>query len=288
MGASCGGRIERLITLRRLNPPQAGARIILRADRFIERPRGTLGRPNAEPGRLAFEGHSGMNKTTALIVAAGRGARMGPGVDKLFLSVAGAPVIAHTWRRWDTCSLVDELLFVVRPGWEDAFHELATDHGFRKPYRLTQGGAERQDSVAHGLAALTPETDWVAIHDGARPCTTAVTVERCLEAARRTGAAVAAQRAVDTIKESDGQNQIARHLERSRLWAVQTPQCFRVAVIRQALAAVRAAGRQVTDDTAACELIGQPVELVECGDPNPKVTTPADLAWIESLLCKKD
>ena len=124
----------------------------------------------------------------------------------------------------------------------------------------------------------------VAIQDGARPCTPPEVITRCLAAARASGAAVAAHRAVDTIKESDGGTHIARHLDRARLWAVQTPQCFQVSVIRRALEAVRITGRQVTDDTAACELIGQPVELVECALPNPKVTTPADLPFVELLL----
>src|SRR5258708_5511943 len=143
--------------------------------------------------------------TSAIIVAAGQGTRMGRDLDKLFLEVAGRPVVVHTWQRFDA-------------------------------------------------------------------------------AARETGAAVAAQRVRDPIKESaDGQT-IARTLDRSRLWAVQTPQSFRVGVIRQALGAVRQKGLRVTDDTAACELIGQPVKLVESGAPNPKVTVPADLPYIELLL----
>jgi 2-C-methyl-D-erythritol 4-phosphate cytidylyltransferase len=95
---------------------------------------------------------------------------------------------------------------------------------------------------------------------------------------------VAAQRVTDTIKQSDDGKVIARHLDRSRLWAVQTPQTFRVEVIRKALSAVREKGLLVTDDTAACELIGQPVRLVESVKPNPKVTVPADLHYIELLL----
>ena len=146
------------------------------------------------------------------------------------------------------------------------------------------GGAERQDSVWSGLAALDPRAGVVAIQDGARPCTPPAVIARCVAAARTHGAAVAAQRAVDTIKESDGGTRIARHLDRARLWTVQTPQCFRVEVIRRALEAVRVAGRQVTDDTAACELIGQPVELVDSALPNPKVTAPSDLPFIELLL----
>jgi 2-C-methyl-D-erythritol 4-phosphate cytidylyltransferase len=95
---------------------------------------------------------------------------------------------------------------------------------------------------------------------------------------------VAAQRVSDTIKQSDDGQTITRHLDRSRLWAVQTPQAFRAEVIRKALAAVREKGLLVTDDTAACELIGQPVRLVDCTMPNPKVTVPADLHYIEMLL----
>jgi 2-C-methyl-D-erythritol 4-phosphate cytidylyltransferase len=222
--------------------------------------------------------------TTAIIVAAGRGTRMGPDVDKLFLPVAGAPVVAHTWRRFEGSPEVDQLVLVVRAGMEGAFRELAAEHGFRKPFQLVAGGAERQDSVWNGLAALPESAELVAIQDGARPCTPLPLVARTLAAARRVGAAVAAQRATDTMKESDGGTRIQRHLDRARLWAVQTPQCFRVEVIRRALEAVRQSGRQVTDDTAACELIGQPVELVESSEPNPKVTTRGDLPWVELLL----
>jgi 2-C-methyl-D-erythritol 4-phosphate cytidylyltransferase len=222
--------------------------------------------------------------TSAVIVAAGRGTRMGPDIDKLFLEVAGAPVVAHTWRRFDACPAIDELVLVVRAGMEDAFHELAANLVLTKPFRLVPGGAERQDSVWNGLSALDPRADVVAIQDGARPCTPPELIAHCLAVARQMGAAVAAQRATDTVKESDGHSRIARHLDRSRLWAVQTPQCFRVEVIRRALLAVQSAGAQVTDDTAACELIGQPVELVESRLPNPKVTAPPDVPFVELLL----
>ncbi len=225
--------------------------------------------------------------TSAVIVAAGRGTRMGPGIDKLFLEVAGAPVIAHTWRQFDTCPAIDAVVVVIRDGLQDAFHDIARSIGTRKPYQLVVGGAERQDSVWNGLSAVDPVTTLVAIQDGARPCTSAATIETCLTAASRTGAAVAAQRAVDTMKESDGGTRIARHLDRSRLWAVQTPQCFQLDVIRRALTAVRDRHLQVTDDTAACEAIGQPVELVESPAPNPKVTSPSDLPIVELLLSKR-
>ena len=224
--------------------------------------------------------------TSAIIVAAGRGTRMGPQIDKLFLEVAGAPVIAHTWRRFDEAKSVDEIVLVIRDGFQDAFANLAASlpRPPSKPYRFALGGKERQDSVWNGLLAVAPETSVVAIQDGARPCTPAELIDAAIDAARETGAAVAAQRVSDTIKQSDDGQIIARHLDRSRLWAVQTPQTFRLEVIRRALQAVRDRGVTVTDDTAACELIGQPVRLVECAQPNPKVTVPGDLSYIGLLL----
>ena len=146
------------------------------------------------------------------------------------------------------------------------------------------GGAERQDSVWNGLAALAPEAEIVAIQDAARPCTTAELIAATIQAAQETGAAVAAQPVTDTLKATDDGKTIARTVDRSKLWSVQTPQTFRVEVIRRALAAARAQNLNLTDDTAACELIGQPVRLVPSASPNPKVTVPADLPLIESLL----
>jgi 2-C-methyl-D-erythritol 4-phosphate cytidylyltransferase len=222
--------------------------------------------------------------TSAIIVAAGKGTRMGPNVDKLFLEVAGQPVVAHTLRRFDAAPGIDELVVVVRDGMQAAFEELARGLRLAKPWRLAVGGAERQDSVWNGLAAVAPGTEWVAIQDAARPCTSPELIAETLQAARESGAAVAAQPVTDTIKESSDGKIVERTLDRSRLWAVQTPQAFRLEIIRRALAEVRRRGRIVTDDTAACEAIGQPVRLVVSALPNPKVTRPEDLAFVEALL----
>jgi 2-C-methyl-D-erythritol 4-phosphate cytidylyltransferase len=164
------------------------------------------------------------------------------------------------------------------------FAELAVKFSFQKPFRLVIGGAERQDSVWNGLVALAPDTDLVAIQDAARPCTTAKLIEATIQAAQETGAAVAAHPVADTLKETDDGKTIARTVDRSKLWSVQTPQTFRVEVIRRAIAAARAKNLVLTDDTAACELIQQPVRLVKSAAPNPKVTVPGDLPLIESLL----
>ena len=209
---------------------------------------------------------------------------MGAGVDKLFLEVAGRPVVAHTWRRFDDAKCIGEIILVVRKGRQKKFEELAAKFRFRKPFRIVIGGAERQDSVWDGLEALSPAAEVVAIQDAARPCTSGELITATIEAARETGAAVAAQPVTDTIKESADGRLIERTLDRSKLWAVQTPQTFRVGVIRRAISAARQKKLVFTDDTAACELIGQPVRLVSRLTPNPKVTVPGDLPLVETLL----
>jgi 2-C-methyl-D-erythritol 4-phosphate cytidylyltransferase len=221
---------------------------------------------------------------SAIIVAAGKGTRMGANVDKLWLEVAGRPVVAHTWKQFNDARCIDEIILVVRDGMQEHFAELAGKFNFQKPFRLVVGGAERQDSVWNGLEALSARTEIVAIQDAARPCTSAELIAATIEAARETGAAVAAQPVADTIKETDDGKIISRTVDRSKLWSVQTPQTFRVDIIRNAIATARQKGLVLTDDTAACELIGQPVRLVKSTAPNPKVTVSADLPFIESLL----
>lgn len=209
---------------------------------------------------------------------------MGPDADKLFIEIAGRPVIAHTWKRFDEAECIDELVIVIRNEACATFQELATRFKFKKPFQLVTGGAERQDSVWNGLEAVSTGTEIVAIQDAARPCASEALIEATVAAAVQVGAAVAAQPMLDTIKESADGRFIERTLDRSRLWAVQTPQTFRLEIIRRALSEVRTRGQHVTDDTAACELIGQRVQLVASAQPNPKVTRPEDLPYIEMLL----
>jgi len=218
----------------------------------------------------------------AILVAAGKGVRMG--TDKLWLEIAGRPVIAHTWKKFNDAKCVDEIILVVRDGMQKQFTELSVKFHFQKPFRMVVGGAERQDSVWNGLEALSPKTEIVAIQDAARPCTTEAQIAATIAAARETGAAVAAQQVTDTIKESGDGNTISRTHDRSKLWSVQTPQTFRVEIIRRAISTAREKKLVLTDDTAACELIGQPVQLVPGATPNPKVTVPGDLPVIEALL----
>lgn len=221
---------------------------------------------------------------SALIVAAGKGTRMGPKVDKLFLEVAGRPVLAHTWEQFDRCREIAQIIIVVREGLQETVRSLASKFDFKKNFAIVLGGSERQDSVWNGLEALDPASEIVAIQDAARPCTSEDLIVATIAAAREVGASVAAQPVTDTVKQSQDGRLVERTLDRSTLWAVQTPQTFRVEVIRRAMSEVRRKGLSVTDDTAACEFIGQAVRLVVGREPNPKVTRPEDLAYIEFLL----
>jgi 2-C-methyl-D-erythritol 4-phosphate cytidylyltransferase len=218
----------------------------------------------------------------AILVAAGKGVRMGS--DKLWLEIAGRPVIAHTWQKFNDANCIGEIILVVRDGMQKNFAELAVKFHFQKTFRIVVGGAERQDSVWNGLEALSPKTEIVAIQDAARPCTPEELIAATIEAAGETGAAVAAQQITDTIKESADGKTISRTLDRSKLWSVQTPQTFRIEVIRRAISEARQKNLIFTDDTAACELIGQPVQLVSSATPNPNVTVLGYLPFIETLL----
>ena len=224
-----------------------------------------------------------MSGVSIVIVAAGRGSRMGQG-DKLFMEVAGLPLVGHTWRRFDRFAETAEIVIVTREESRSLFENLAKRIAAAKPWRIVEGGAERQDSVWNGVNATDETSAVVAIQDGARPCTPLGSIGQAIDDAREMGAAVLAKRVSDTLKRGDGQAQILGTVDRENLWAVQTPQVFRREVILAALAKVRNEGLAITDDTAACEALGQAVKLIECDRPNPKATTPDDLPFIESLL----
>ena len=210
---------------------------------------------------------------------------MGRG-DKMFLDIAGLPLLGHTWRRFDLFTEADEIILVTRDDTRPLLEDLAKRIDAQKPWQLVVGGAERQDSVWNGVNATAPESEIIAIQDGARPCTPLAAIQLAVVTAREMGAAVLARRMADTLKRGDSEGQIVGTVDRENLWAVQTPQVFRREIILAALAKVRDEGLSITDDTAACEALGQAVKLVECDQPNPKATTPADLPYIESLLAE--
>ena len=212
---------------------------------------------------------------------------MGKGSDKLFLEAKGSPIIAHAWRCFDQSPNIDEIIVVIRPEQEAAFRQTARWIGAMKPFQLARGGARRQDSVLQGLTMTNESACLVAVHDGARPCVSDRILADCFAEAGRWGAAIAAAKVTDTLKESDDGQRIRRNVDRARLWAAQTPQVFRREILMRALRCAQETGAQITDEAAAWELIGQPVILVENPDPNPKVTVKADLPFVEWLLSQK-
>lgn len=230
----------------------------------------------------------------AIIAAGGRGTRVGGARAKQFLEVGGAPVVVHTLRRFDECATVSETVVVVPPGEVKAFLELAETYGLRKPVRVVAGGATRAESVWRGLSGVGDRAEVVAVHDAVRPLVTPDEIDRTVRAAALHGAALLAARAVDTIKEAGGADDeaeaggpaVARTLERSRLWHAQTPQCFRLELLRRAYERALAEGAEATDCSALVERLGVRVRLVEGGARNIKITTPEDLALAEILLVR--
>ena len=220
--------------------------------------------------------------TSAIIVAAGSGTRMG--FDKLLASLGGAPVILHTLRAFQTCPEVDEIVVVASPDRQEVIQRLADDAGLTKLRAFVPGGAERHLSVWAGIQAVAAECDYVAVHDGARPLIHPSQISRCLAKARETGAAASARPVSETLKRADAAGRVCGSVDRAGLWIMETPQVFARPLLVQAYEAVLREGVLVTDEVSALERLGHPVWLVDNPTPNPKITWPPDLAVAERLL----
>ena len=214
--------------------------------------------------------------TSAIIVAAGSSRRMG--FDKLFAPLASQPVIAHSLQTFLDHPGINEVVLVGSPQNRDQLTALS------HRVRVVDGGAERSDSVWNGLQALSARCEYVAIHDGARPLIHPESIAAGLRSAREHGAAALAKPVTDTVKRADAAGRVTGSVDRTGLWAMETPQCFRLAVLRSAWETVRNAGRSFTDEVSILEAAGLPVFLVENPHPNPKITFPRDLALAEKLL----
>jgi 2-C-methyl-D-erythritol 4-phosphate cytidylyltransferase len=214
----------------------------------------------------------------AVIAAAGSSTRMG-GEDKLFAPLVGRPLLAHVLAAVQECPLVDRIVLVLSSGNLQRGREVAAQHGIDKLSAVCSGGPRRQDSVRLGLEALGP-CDWVLVHDGARLLVEPA-ISEGLAAARETGAAVPAVPIPDTVKTAGPDGIVDSTVDRSRLWAVQTPQVFRYDLL---LRAHREVSADVTDDASMLEALGLPVKLFPGSPLNMKVTSPRDLRTAEALL----
>ncbi len=221
---------------------------------------------------------------TVILVAAGKSERMGSNTDKAFLSLGARPVVAWSLLAFEQCLDIDQIILVIRKDQVLAAKSVAQMFGISKLKTIVAGGGRRQDSVQNGMKAMDPETRVVIVHDGARPCVTPELISETIKCAKRNGCGIAASRVWDTIKFVERGSTVDHTVDRTKLWAVQTPQAFNADLLRRAYREVEAQKVTVTDEASAVELIGEPVRLVEWPRPNIKITTAEDLPLAAAAL----
>jgi len=220
----------------------------------------------------------------AIILAAGNGLRFGTERGrKQFVLVAGVPVVIRSVKAFEDCRLIDEIIVVAPEEDRETYQALFREYGIGKVKCIVSGGKTRQESARLGSDAVSASIQYMAIHDAARCLVTPEMIEFVFSAAYRTGAAIAAQPARDTVKISDARGFITGTVDRKTAWYAQTPQVFRSNLYRAAAYVSANDGVEATDDASLAEHIGQPVALVDCGSRNMKVTYPEDAAIAEAI-----
>ncbi len=227
---------------------------------------------------------SALPESAAVIVGGGSGSRFGG--DKLSILIAGRPLLVWSLLALEQTPAISCIVLVVPIGCEEIFHEIARDAGISKLIAVVAGGRQRHESVLRGLTALPSSVELVAIHDAARPLLTPDLVMRCLSVAAENGAATAAVPVTDTLHQADQKQCAARTVDRTGLWAMQTPQVFRAAPLVKLLQEV-ALGNP-TDEVSVVLAAGWRVPLVENFQPNFKVTWPDDFAVAEAILQSRE
>lgn len=219
----------------------------------------------------------------AIIPAGGMGSRMGLDMPKQYCELAGLPVLVHTLRAFEACVDIDGVIVVVPAAHLAATELLVVEYGLGKVRQVVAGGRLRQDSVANGLAVVPENTEFVVVHDGARPLVSSELISRCLRTAVEQGAALAGLAVKDTLKDVAASGVIRATVDRSHLWQAQTPQVMRVETLRRAMAGV---GPDFigTDEAAFLEATGERMVVVEGSERNIKITRPEDLQIAAALL----
>jgi 2-C-methyl-D-erythritol 4-phosphate cytidylyltransferase len=218
----------------------------------------------------------------AIIVAAGSSQRMG--FDKLLSMIGDKPVIAHSIDRFEHCDCIDQVMVVVRSDRRAEFQKIVDGFRFTKVNRLVDGGSERHLSVWNGISRLPEECEIVAVHDAARPLVSSELISRTVAMARECGAVSLAAPIVETIKRGDREQNVCASVDRSGLWAMQTPQVFRFDWLRDAYKRIVDSGRSVTDEVSALQEAGHTVRLLQNTDWNIKITFPRDLELAEKMM----
>ena len=227
-------------------------------------------------------------KITAIVLAAGQGKRMHSKIQKQFLEIQDHPVLYYSLKCFQDSPVINDIILVTQSDMICYCKDEIVDHySFTKVSDVIAGGKERYDSVYQGLLACT-DTDYVFIHDGARPFITEEILKRGLAGVRETGACVVGMPSKDTVKLSDEDGFVSTTPERKQVWAIQTPQIFSYALIRKAHESIRKKDMSmITDDAMVVEQeSGVKVRLVEGSYQNIKITTPEDLDVAEVFLKK--
>ena len=229
---------------------------------------------------------SGKKKVSAVIVSAGNSSRMG-GINKQFLEIGNMSVIARSISVFQNCSLINEIVVVTRENDIKAIKDIVEKHKFSKVTAVVKGGETRQLSVYNGVKATSLDSDYVAIHDGARPLVTEKVIKDTLSVAFDCGAATTGVKVKDTIKVVNENNEIIDTPDRSVMRAVQTPQIFAKDLYLNAVKSVPDS-KNFTDDCMLIEAYGKTVEFVDGDYENIKITTPEDVALAESYLARRE
>jgi len=217
----------------------------------------------------------------AVIVAAGSGMRMGAPIPKQFLEVGGRPILMHTLNRFVAFDASIRLVVVLHPDYIEFWRSLCEKHDYSVPHSIVSGGSERFFSVRKAIQSLVDtEEAIVGIHDAVRPMVSVATLERCYATAQETGSAVPCVSVNDSMRIVDADGN--RSINRSSLRIIQTPQCFRLNLLRRAF--TQEYNTAFTDDASVVEALGESIELVEGNRENIKVTTPEDMHWLNLLL----
>jgi len=215
----------------------------------------------------------------ALIVAGGSGTRMGAEIPKQFIELCGRPILMHTLERFYFYDVSMKIVLVLPETQFQVWTELCRKHNFQMPHQLVAGGETRFQSVKNGLDTLPPK-GIVFIHDGVRPLVSCETIKHCEHATIEKGNALPVMPVVESLRELT--NNASRHTDRSRFRLVQTPQTFRLNLIKQAFQLEESP--LFTDDASVCEAIGEAINLVEGNPENIKITRPFDLKIAEFLM----
>lgn len=221
---------------------------------------------------------------SAVILAAGSGSRFDDSRAKQFLEIRGESVLLRSVRVFQESELFQEIVVVTRAADREGVQKILRDAGMTKVVRVIAGGDTRQESAKRGFDAVNPVCTYVAIHDAARCLLTDGMVDAVMESAFVTGAAACAQRAVDSLKRTNGAGDITETIDRENCWQVQTPQVFLADMYRAAAYLAEKDHVLATDDCALCERLGFSVRLVDCGRTNMKITYPEDVVIAEAIL----